>query len=374
MTEIDATVARALRASRKAGLPLFRLGSAEAVRDMALTTEEILALVNAGVPAHLALKGRQDEHPEPRSIPRRVAAGESLFLVQPHEYMPRLRRWIHHAGRALGLSGRPVRSFLFLVDRPGRPAMPLHDDAENELLWLQLDGERFVRFGPPGEAVAPVRPQPVREADGRHGGWFEGGLPAGSLLYLPPWTPHAVRCRKRSVALSVYWEPARAADRVPAWLHHLGLGEAPAETPAQLERLLTRAASHLSGDAAAEWGELLATDDGARDRPAAGRRGDRVAAWRAFSVREGKGSCTLLAGPDRALTFPRAVTPALVKLAHYGSASVGELEAVVPARSRAKLPSLLAALHGEGLITWGDLPKIGEFAVDELTGGEFSAQ
>jgi hypothetical protein len=92
--------------------------------------------------------------------------------------------------------------------------MGLHHDGNVEAVWLQLEGRRTVTTGPP---VPPRTPEDLDdEAISRLGAqWTTQDLEPGSLLYLPPRTPHRVVCSGRSLALSLTWKcrPAPVSRR-----------------------------------------------------------------------------------------------------------------------------------------------------------------
>src|SRR5262249_50243110 len=79
--------------------------------------------------------------------------------------------------------------------------MGLHHDGRVDAFWVQLEGRRTVTIGP------PVRPGTPEDLDDRPasdgGGWRTLDLRPGTLFYLPPFTPHAVVCAGRSLALSL---------------------------------------------------------------------------------------------------------------------------------------------------------------------------
>lgn len=368
-----------LSAYRKAARrkrPLYRLLAPADFDPLALRPADLDGLLKRGVPFHMAVERRQDERPRLRDVGSRLAAGETLFLVQPHEYLPRLRRLIWQSGAALGFAGRPAASFLFRVDVPGRLVMGLHDDGDSDLLWLQLAGERYLKFGTP---LAKGRVRSLKAADGATAGWFEGGLEAGSLLYVPPHAPHNVQCRKPSLALSVYWEAVSPAALAGEYAQGL-------VTPRRLRRLPTRrelgsallqAQRKLTQDYAT-WAALKATDDGARDRPPAARGIDwaspdlLVSAWRAFTpLPQNRSTLTLAAGGDRLLEFPARSRKVLSLLAGYGQATRKALDAQRGRMTAQELTALLQILSAEGLVTAGALPQVGAFDAADLTGWEY---
>ena len=90
--------------------------------------------------------------------------------------------------------------------------MGLHHDGEVDAFWLQLEGRRTVTIGPRVRAGTPeeLDERLARESAAR-GGAPSTSSPA-SLFHLPARTPHAVVCRRRSLAVTLTW--ARAA-RLP---------------------------------------------------------------------------------------------------------------------------------------------------------------
>lgn len=189
---------------------------------------DAIALAGSGVPFQIVADRRYDRSADRRRIRRALADGQTIFLPQVHEILPRLARLM--AALRAGLFGprREECSFLFMVEGRGRPAMGLHHDGEVDAVWLQLEGRRTVAIGPPVRAGTP-KDLPSRVA-ARGRGWSRLELRPGSLLYLPPRTPHDVVCHGRSLALSLTWSRARGgaaalsgwkvvsgrADRIPA--------------------------------------------------------------------------------------------------------------------------------------------------------------
>jgi hypothetical protein len=106
--------------------------------------------------------------------------------------------------------GREETSFLFLVDGAGREGLGLHHDDEVHAFWLQLEGRRTATLGRP---VPRGTPQEIADRDLDRGDFTTRALAPGSLLYLPPRTPHRVLCYERSVALSLTWSVARPLGR-----------------------------------------------------------------------------------------------------------------------------------------------------------------
>jgi mannose-6-phosphate isomerase-like protein (cupin superfamily) len=168
-----------------------------------------VALVRAGAPFQTALERRYDRSGDPRRLGAALRDGTTVYLPQVHQVLPRVMRLIVAVRAALLGPFREEASFLFLVEGRGRPGMGLHHDGEVDAFWLQLEGRRTVTLGPP---VPPRTPQDLderRQPRGRRAGWRTIDLRPGSLLYLPPRTPHEVVCHGRSLALSLTWTPPR---------------------------------------------------------------------------------------------------------------------------------------------------------------------
>ncbi len=167
-----------------------------------------LALARSGLPFHAVAERRYDRSANPRRLAPALESGATVYLPQAHEVLPRVAR-LMVAIRA-GLLGpfREECSFLFIVDGQGRDGMGLHHDGPVDAFWLQLAGGRTVTIGPP---VGPRTPQDLDNALAERGGpgWRTLDLRPGTLFYLPPFTPHRVICRGRSLALSLTWTRPR---------------------------------------------------------------------------------------------------------------------------------------------------------------------
>ena len=135
--------------------------------------------------------------------------------------------------------GREECSFLFLVEGRGREGLGLHHDGDVHAFWLQLEGRRTVTLGAP---VARATPQDLPHAWTKRGGFTTRALPPGSLLYLPPRTPHRVVCYERSLALSLTWSVRRQRGARPealaAW--DAVSGRVPAPPPFSRTRVWTQ--------------------------------------------------------------------------------------------------------------------------------------
>lgn len=163
------------------------------------------ALARSGVPFHVVGDRRVDREPRPAQLGRALAAGATVYFPQVHQVLPRVMRLMVALRAFLLGPGRAECSFLFAVEGRGRPGMGLHHDGAVDAVWVQLEGRRTVTLGPP---VPPGMPEELddRLADtGTGTGWITLDLEPGTLLYLPPRTPHRVVCYTRSLALSLTW-------------------------------------------------------------------------------------------------------------------------------------------------------------------------
>jgi hypothetical protein len=220
-----------------------------------------------GAPFQIAAERRYDRSGDPRRLRAALAAGATIYLPQVHQLLPRLMR-LMVALRA-GLLG-PLReecSFLFAVEGRGRPGMGLHHDGPVDAFWLQLEGRRTVTVGP---RVPAGTPQDLDDAVRRRGrGWRTLDLTPGTLFHLPPWTPHDVVCRARSLALSLTWRrPDARARRAGAAARAAGLaawdvvsGRVDAVPGTSRSRLWTQIPAVVSAGA-------LVTEDGTIPLPA----------------------------------------------------------------------------------------------------------
>ncbi len=178
-------------------------------RSIAPGFEQVREMATSGLPVQIAAERRYDRAPGRRRIQRALARGETVLMPQAHQVLPRVAR-LMVALRALVLGPfREECSFLFLVEGRGREGMGLHHDGPVDSFWLQLAGRRTVTIGP---RVAPGTSADL-EVPGRARGWTTFDLPPGSLFYLPPWMPHRVVCRARSLALSLTWSPPARQPR-----------------------------------------------------------------------------------------------------------------------------------------------------------------
>jgi mannose-6-phosphate isomerase-like protein (cupin superfamily) len=210
----DEAAIRRLRGARLGRAPALHHARDATWRVIAPPFAECRAMAASGLPFQIAADRRYDRSGDPRALPGALARGKTVYLPQVHQVLPRLARLMVALRAAVFGPGRDECSFLFLVEGTGRPGMGLHHDGEVDAVWLQLEGRRTVTLGPP---VAPGTPEDLddgRAAGGRRAGWRTRDLEPGTLLYLPPRTPHAVVCRGRSLAVTLTW--GRALARRPA--------------------------------------------------------------------------------------------------------------------------------------------------------------
>jgi hypothetical protein len=195
---------------------LSRAPSVLAPRDEAWRTivpdfATVIAMAEAGTPFQIAAERRYDRSGDRRRLEAALATGATIFLPQVHQVLPRLMRLIVALRTALLGPLREECSFLFAVEGRNRPGLGLHHDGPVDAFWLQLEGRRTVTLGPP---VRPGTPADLDVGRSRCGpGWRTLDLEPGTLFHLPPWTPHDVVCRARSLALSLTWRRARTRSR-----------------------------------------------------------------------------------------------------------------------------------------------------------------
>jgi mannose-6-phosphate isomerase-like protein (cupin superfamily) len=160
-------------------------------------------MAGSGLPFQIVADRRYDRSADPRRLRGALAAGATIFLPQVHQVLPRLMRLMVALRVAFLGPFREECSFLFLVHGQGRTGMGLHHDGDVDSFWLQLEGRRTVTLGPPVARRTPPdlrRGPPAGDRD-----WTTCELRPGSLLYLPPRTPHEVVCHTPSLALSLTW-------------------------------------------------------------------------------------------------------------------------------------------------------------------------
>lgn len=173
-------------------------------------------MAGSGLPFQIVADRRVDRSGDPRRLAAALAAGQTAYLPQAHQVLPRLMRLMVALRAALLGPGREESSFLFVVEGTARRGMGLHHDGEVDAFWLQLEGRRTVTAGP---RVPPGTPEELDDRlarGGRRAGWRTFDLEPGSLFHLPSRTPHAVVCRRRSLAVTLTWgrsapPPARPA-------------------------------------------------------------------------------------------------------------------------------------------------------------------
>lgn len=237
-----------------------------------------------------------------------LAAGKTVFVPQAHEVLPRVMRLVVALRVALMGAGRDECSFLFLVDGRGREGLGLHHDGEVASFWLQLEGRRTVTLGPP---VRPGTPQELADRHASTTRFTTLVLPPGSLLYLPPRTPHRVVCYERSLALSLTWSTRqRRRERAPAW--NVASGRVPSPPPVSRTRVWTQVP--VVAERIVDGVLRLALPDGIAHVPRSAKRHARDLAMMASFRRAALGSAlpALLAhgivGPQ---DLPRAILPAV---------------------------------------------------------------
>lgn len=199
---------------------VVRLPRDVAWRDVAPDFAGALALVRSGAPFQIALERRYDRSGDPLRLPAALRNGATVYLPQVHQLLPRVMRLMVALRAALLGPFREEASFLFLVEGRGRAGMGLHHDGDVDAFWLQLEGRRRVTLGPP---VSSRAPEDLTAPRGPRKGWRTIDLPPGSLLHLPPRTPHEVVCYGRSLALSLTWQQPRRRAQAGSRAHSLAL-------------------------------------------------------------------------------------------------------------------------------------------------------
>ena len=199
------------RATRLGCAPIVLRPRDAGWRGIAPDFDTMIAMARDGVPFQIAAERRYDRAGDPRRLRRALADGATIFLPQVHQVLPRLMR-LMVALRVMLLGPRREEcSFLFGVQGRGRTGMGLHHDGLVDAFWLQLEGRRTVTLGRP---VAPGAPLDLPAEAAGQGTWRTLDLDPGTLLHLPPRTPHDVVCHGRSLALSLTWTtaPVRGSD------------------------------------------------------------------------------------------------------------------------------------------------------------------
>jgi hypothetical protein len=174
-------------------------------------------MAGSGLPFQIVADRQVDRAGNPRRLGAALAAGQTVYLPQVHQVLPRLMRLMVGLRAAFFAPGagaaREETSFLFLVEGAGRAGMGLHHDGEVDAFWLQLEGRRTVTIGPRVPAGAPQELDDARPRGGRRAGWLTFDLEPGTLFHLPARTPHAVVCCRRSLAVTLTWARAARAAR-----------------------------------------------------------------------------------------------------------------------------------------------------------------
>ena len=285
-------------------------------REIAPDFTAALALAAAGSPFHTALERRYDRSSDRRRLPRALAAGGSIYFPQAHQVLPRVARLMVALRAAFLGGGREETSFLFLAEGQGREALGLHHDGEVDAFWLQLEGRRFVTIGPPVPRGTP-EDFPADEAAARAlgsgpapRGWWRGALTPGTLLYLPPRTPHRVIYRGRSLALSLTWKRSTPGARIdPSALVDWDVvaGRADRVPPARRDRLWAQVPAVAGPLRAGAEAFTLHVPGGSVRLPgcayAAARRLGAMPSWRAVTLAQRVGALAALI--EHGLLAPR---------------------------------------------------------------------
>jgi hypothetical protein len=270
-------------------MPIVFPARDRAWRTLAPGFSELVRLARAGLPFQIAADRRYDRSGRAARLGPALRAGKTAFVPQIHQVLPRVMRLM--VAIRIGLLGprQDECSFLFLVDGRGREGLGLHHDGDVHAFWIQLAGRRTVTLGPP---VARGTPQELSDDDRRTATLITRALAPGTLLYLPPRTPHRVVCYERSVALSLTWSVARGRTGTPAW--NVASGFAPHRPSASRTRVWTQVPTRL--DARASERPRLVLPDGPRvPVPRATRRlASDLAMMATFSRGSLEGSLSIL--------------------------------------------------------------------------------
>ena len=235
----DAAALAAARRTLSSRRPSLFRPRDRAWRDLAPPFDEVVDLTVGGLPFQIAAERRYDRSGRVARLRPALAAGKTVFLPQVHQVLPRVMRLMVALRAAfLGGGGREECSFLFLVEGTGREGLGMHHDGEVHAFWLQLEGRRTVTLGRP---VRRGTPQDLPDAFAQRGGFTTRALPPGSLLYLPPRTPHRVVCYGRSLAVSLTWSARRTSSRAEtATTWDVASGRVPARPAVSRSRVWTQ--------------------------------------------------------------------------------------------------------------------------------------
>jgi mannose-6-phosphate isomerase-like protein (cupin superfamily) len=216
----DAAAVARFRRGCLARAPAVREPRDDAWRSIAPNFAAAVDMAASGLPFQVVADRRYDRSADPRRVREALGTGATVYLPQVHQVLPRLARIMVALRAALLGPAREECSFLFLVAGDGRPGMGLHHDGEVDSFWIQLEGRRTVTVGPP---VARGTPADLDDGTARGRGWWTRDLGPGTLLYMPPRTPHGVVCRERSLAISLTWKTRRRRPRAGtrAWAEGL---------------------------------------------------------------------------------------------------------------------------------------------------------
>jgi hypothetical protein len=234
-------------------------------RAIAPDFADVVTLAGSGVPFQIALERRYDRSGDRRRLRRALTDGATVYLPQVHQVLPRVARLMVALRADVLGARREERSFLFLVEGRGREGMGLHHDGEVEAFWLQLEGRRTVTLGPPVAPRTPLDLAPLSRPRGA--GWRRVDLRPGTLLHLPPRTPHDVVCHGRSLALSLTFSRALARSREARLVWEVASGRATPRPRADRRRLWTQVPVALGARTRA--GVRLHTPDGVAWLPSA---------------------------------------------------------------------------------------------------------
>lgn len=235
-------------------------------RDLTPAFDDLVDLAKVGLPFQIAAERRYDRSGRLARLRPALRAGKTVFFPQIHQVLPRVMRLMVALRLAFLGPGREECSFLFLVDGAGREGLGLHHDGDVHAFWVQLAGRRTVTLGPP---VTRGTPQELPDRRAHDALWETRALEPGSLLYLPPRTPHRVVCHERSLALSLTWSGARGrAPSAPQW--DVASGHVPCPPPSSRTLVWTQVPTRV---AATRTRARLTLPDGARvDAPPSLRR------------------------------------------------------------------------------------------------------